>query len=82
MSGGRWDGCEPVGALLRDDAWAKFRVKPCNRRCRETGYLDLAIMMQMHNSGLEAASRYSTSNFKWVGAVNVATDSLVRLGYA
>ena len=53
MSGGRWDGCEPVRVLLRDGAWVTFRVKPCNHRCRETGYLDLAIMIQKQNSGLE-----------------------------
>lgn len=32
--------------------------------------------------GTRAASRYSTSNFERVGAVNVVTDSLVRLRYA
>ena len=58
--------CGTVGALLlRDDGGAglvRFRVEPCNRKSRETGYVDLAMVMQEQNSGLERPQKKPLQN--------------------
>jgi len=85
--------CGTVDALLlRDDGGVglvRFGVEPCNRRSRETGYLVLATMMQMQNSGLERPQEkplqilygwkpQTRSRIRWLGWICVTCVGRLR----